>query len=512
MKKSRKVMVLLLSVIIIIFALWFFFVFHNTSPRYTTRNSVALPESVLEITHNNRNIAFPAFASNFTETINEFLTPQLNAQTDALIAERIRNYRHSMPVASELTHAQIKYELYFLFEMLRYGYGAYQYFGGDAVFGALRESMLIQLLYMDDPLCINMYRDKLLLPALRSVIADNHFWVDWHSVGARSQLFMNDDLIIRRVDSVYIVDIDDEAYAVHEIRNASGQSIDGILPTITDEGEFAWAFGYVLYGLCRSEEILPFEVSILLENLNTGSSRTLTGVLPPIDNANVSHQQLFSISVHDGVAILQNRRFFELPNDPSIRVFPHTGRRLRHEPVMILDLRGHSGGNDLYGEQWIGQYTRQRPIYDMMFAHARLYTQVVSALTPWMQSDAPPHWEIRDYGVSPVFIQNDNLLIVLTDNLIGSSGDVFVGYLRQLENVLIVGTNTSGTLLTGNMGQAVLPSSRFEITFGTTLNVRPDLTTFEGVGFMPDLWVPPILSLQRVLRMIARYEVLDNNH
>jgi len=41
-----------------------------------------------------------------------------------------------------------------------------------------------------------------------------------------------------------------------------------------------------------------------------------------------------------------------------------------------------------------------------------------------------------------------------------------------------------------------------------SLNVRPDLSQFEGVGFAPDLWVPPDDSLNRVLRFIERYGII----
>jgi len=35
--------------------------------------------------------------------------------------------------------------------------------------------------------------------------------------------------------------------------------------------------------------------------------------------------------------------------------------------------------------------------------------------------------------------------------------------------------------------------------------VHPDLSQFEGVGFLPDLWVPPGEALDRVLAFIERY-------
>ena len=102
-------------------------------------------------------------------------------------------------------------------------------------------------------------------------------------------------------------------------------------------------------------------------------------------------------------------------------------------------------------------------------------------------------------------IPNDNLLIVLTDGMVASAGDMFVGYLRQLENALFVGANTMGALVTGGTESATLPRSGLNVTFGTRLSLRPDLSQFEGIGFMPDLWVPPRESLERVLAFIERY-------
>jgi len=42
------------------------------------------------------------------------------------------------------------------------------------------------------------------------------------------------------------------------------------------------------------------------------------------------------------------------------------------------------------------------------------------------------------------------------------------------------------------------------------MSLRPDLSHFEGIGFMPDLYVPPEESLERVLQFIKRYKLLEN--
>ena len=80
-----------------------------------------------------------------------------------------------------------------------------------------------------------------------------------------------------------------------------------------------------------------------------------------------------------------------------------------------------------------------------------------------------------------------------------------MGYLHELENVIFVGTNTQGTIVTGGVARNILPRSNITVIFGTQLHLRPDFSQFEGVGFMPDLWVPPTESLHRVLAFIKRY-------
>ena len=102
-------------------------------------------------------------------------------------------------------------------------------------------------------------------------------------------------------------------------------------------------------------------------------------------------------------------------------------------------------------------------------------------------------------------IPDDSIVIILMDNYVASAGEFFVSILRRLENALFVGTNTFGVYLTAGMDVITLPRSGLEMRIGTVLTLRPDLSQFEGVGFLPDLWVPPGESLERVLAFIERY-------
>ena len=525
----KKTATILFTLLLVGITIWLIASRGNGAPQYIARSElpealldagremrvVILPETISEIVYRNRNEAFPPIVAGAAEVLNSFLTPNLDPSTDAEIVERIRRHSESdYPPPTTLTHEEIAYELDFMFLLLRYSYGAYGYFGGDEVFIPLKESMLEQLAQMSDPLDVDSYFYDLLVPNLQSVIADNHVAIFTESfetigsMGVRSQLYMNNDFILQKDETGYILEIDGEIYRVGGITLCDGLQIYGVLPTLSRDGELVWAFGHVLYGLAVDAVIAPVEISVTLECVITGNSHNMYLNLYPVANANISHRDMYAITESNGIPILRNRRLQQFDGDPPVQHFADTGAALRDEPVLILDLRGHSGGGDGYAADWIYQLTGYSPNYGMMFTHMRLYTLTACEINPWITATLPPRWDVWDTPADlHRFISNENLVIVLTDNAIGSAGDSFVGFLRQLENVLIVGTNTSGTLVTGNVAFAVLPMSRLQIALGNSLNIRTDFSQFEGVGFMPDLWVSPNDSLQRVLRMIDRYEV-----
>ena len=308
---------------------------------------------------------------------------------------------------------------------------------------------------------------------------------------------MNEDFIFREIESGFITEIDGQMYQLLSA-TFDEQAVKGILPTLTKEGEFAWAFGCVVYSLPPVGRIVPsINLTVSLRNTATNITSDRVIQLHSIPNASQLSTDLYSITEKKGITILSNRVLWS-QDQSYLQNFVETGVRLRDESILILDLRGHGGGNDGYAAQWVSQYTGQPSIGGGMFAGNVLMSKTVGQLSQWATTMSPPQWRLREHVSLPT-IQNENLVIVLTDNAIGSTGDAFVGMLRQLENVLFVGTNTSGTLVTGNVASVPLPYSRTNVAFGTHLNILPDLSPFEGVGFAPDLWVAPDASLERVL-------------
>ena len=432
-----------------------------------------------------------------------------------------------------LTHEQLGEDIRFLFDLLRHSYAGYRHFGGDDAFLPIRDAMLERLAGMANPLQVSSYLNDLILPALRGLIADSHFRIQGVTLGAPDQvLYMNGEFILRRDGSGFVTEIDGGIHRVLEVAHGKAWPEGGILPTLTAEGEFAWAFGLVMAGGPQG----AVEIAVLLENSLTGESHSRMVNLQRVPAAAPRPRSPMIVTRElGGVTVLENRGLTESSTDDYVSFF-RSGYELRDRPVLVMDLHGNGGGRDSHPRDWVRIYTGHEPSRGLFVAISSR-PQSKASVELW-EFDIPyyisvMHRELmairelramarglgtpqREGGPSggnglppQVPIPNESLVIVLTDNNIGSSGELFVGYLRQLENVLFVGTNTRGALVSGGLGRTSLPYSGLDIMFGLQLGLRPDLSQFEGLGFKPDLWVPPGESLERVLRFVERYGLLQ---
>lgn len=474
----------------------------ETSVSDKVKYSVTLPESLREIIAENHDIMFPTPDPNLEEIVKSYQTPDLDAETDATVAEVLKQQNEDSTPPEFLTHEEIVEELDYLFDLLKYGYGAYQYFGGDEVFEAVKQYMLARLSLMNDPLSNDTYINDLLVPCLKTVIADNHFRIGTQRIGIGNQIYMNEEYVVQKTEDGYTTVIDGRTYRILR----AGEAFECLLPTLTSDGELAWMFALMQTG---GEKYSQMDLGVDLEDMETQERSTQRILMFPVSDqyrASLS-QELYTLDETDGITVLTNRRLYTNEGDPTLENFAATGRTVRDESVVILDLRCNRGGNSAYAFEWVRQYVLKQPP-NYVFLTTTLYSKTANLINSSSTAAFPPSWIGSKYQ-GPESLSNKNLLIVLMDNGIGSSGESFIGYLRQLDNVVFVGTNTVGCLITGNIGSSVLPNSKRQINFGVQLNIRPDLSQFEGIGFMPDLWVPPGQSMERVIRFVERYKTVE---
>ena len=79
----------------------------------------------------------------------------------------------------------------------------------------------------------------------------------------------------------------------------------------------------------------------------------------------------------------------------------------------------------------------------------------------------------------------------MTGKQSASSAEQFLDALHNVENVLIIGENTNGCIIS-SVGQHQLPNSKAQVILGSRyIHLFPSKEYFEELkGMEPDIWVP----------------------
>jgi len=378
------------------------FMLSCSSPGEGAITAVAVPEEIREIVLANREVALPQFHPDFLDISLRLLTLDLDEEEDsriaAIVAERMAPEITSVDLDSRpilptplgaISHENAAAEIRLLFDLLRYSYPGYQYFGGDEVFAPLRDSMLESLTQMMNPLPKAQYLHNFLAPSLRTVIADNHFVMHNALIGAvRHTLFMNDSFVIRRGEDGFEADIDGGTYRIIETTLLDGTQVNGILPSLSSEGELVWAFGRV----ASVEERDAIRLFAWIENVETGETRSHNLILSRIDSPRPQSHPSLETRMEGAVTVLENR---SMPGDwddvdealAAFAEFHLSGQSMRGTPALILDLRGHRGGIGQMAFEWIRGYADACPEWELAFMPFPLRTSTVGGVALRVRPD-----------------------------------------------------------------------------------------------------------------------------
>jgi len=226
---------------------------------------------------------------------------------------------------------------------------------------------------------------------------------------------------------------------------------------------------------------------------------------------------LFSDELVGGVPVVKIWSFSDQHKE-YIDQFLASASKYKDEPCLIVDIRGNGGGNTAYAREWVTGYTGHNP------GSIQIYTELVSETSmmgranyfsynlhhyPELEEQGysqkaegfrdhakeveegeyPAYWSPYNVPVAKD-IPSNRTLIVLVDSGVGSAAEGFLCYLRQVENVVLLGENSGGAVIYGQMTMHMLPNSHLQVRLPITLNVFTDLVYREERGFYPDIWVP----------------------
>ncbi|MCL2198274.1 MAG: S41 family peptidase [Defluviitaleaceae bacterium] len=427
------------------------------------------------------------------------------------------------------------YDVTLFFEILRQFYGPYIYFGGDGVFIPARDGVIATLVAQDywpiGQVANLMYN------ALDTVVNDNHFFMGSRSLVNFYEFFIAfHDVRFGKSEGGFY-NLDSGAYVTDLI-------LHGV--SLFDDTENLFrlsldSYGVLYYSLvfvqARDSAVTNINVTIVYEN---GDAFDYLFTRMWSMGGRASGES--SLTFRDGIPVVAIREMgwpfssevfgFAGTNRERAQDFLRTAPKLRDEPVIIVDVRQNRGGNGALGQYWLRLLTgeivptnargffvvnQEKGGFTNVFDGVADLFYYLDEFTEYFGIDLHDFSEVDVvegmwtdenhfmYGYIPDrIVPNDRLLIFLTDRRTASAGEYFVDMAFNMQNTLVVGQNTSGTLLTGmTISGLSLPHTGMTFSFGGNMAVFPKGHLPEGIGLTPDIWVNGD-ALEAVLAMLER--------
>lgn len=175
------------------------------------------------------------------------------------------------------------------------------------------------------------------------------------------------------------------------------------------------------------------------------------------------------------------------------------------EGANIVNLTGNGGGYMPMASEWWENYVGET----VPTNHFSIYTQQNMGTKGFVGMEDEMGVQVMD-GWSLVnthpdsFIENENLLLILTSKKTASAAEMFVDLSHNVENTLVIGENTAGCL-TGNAASPFqLMYRRIEVSCGNMVTIFPEGDFAEGYGYEPDLWCPAVWAEEATVRFLNK--------
>jgi hypothetical protein len=434
---------------------------------------------------------------------------------DELAAETILPLNNTLPdlTALSISDVDATREIDFLFRLIKYGYGGYQFFGGDAKFQEAKNKIDREILSWEDEGKIPLDKYLSVITNHLSFIQDGHFRIGGINLCKKYRYYSAGEYIFNK-DKKGI-------YTLVDKKKRYLTAVDGQDPAsyiklaLNKEGKIFYQLGTV--SNCQNSQTT-------LDLLFDGNIHR-AAVLERQKSYFIGGQTYYHYKL-SGIPVIENRSLGpSTQNTEILQQFVSEAGALKKYKVIILDIRSHLGGDSEFAAAWCNNLTgcsflEERADGQLVTHTAQklLLNNIVAQYDPstadkWKsilkdlktkEDPAFPGWSSLDIGKGQKIHQR-NFLVVLMDSYTASAGESFIEYLRQMDNTIFIGTNTGGLLIAGNVGVCQLPYSRLPVAFGTKLALKPDFINRDGLGYLPDIWVDSKDALDYAVRFAKRY-------
>jgi len=397
----------------------------------------------------------------------------------------------------------------YLFYLLSHGYSGYEYFRTKGDFDQAKNNILEKL--KANPVWSTQDFSQVIYDHL-SFVHDGHFRVGYHWYHTHEDFWYNASHELEKTGGEYTFTADEAVWTVVTVNGQSPEEF--VFPSLNARGKPVYILGVLSQ--------YPPE-PVILEATSGYEQKKLE---IQFYRSDFTSEDIFSEDDYNGIPVVTMRTFFVTYTD-ELEQFLETAEPYKEEKYLILDIRGNEGGHSYWGETWVTTFTGEKPHWYFTFTELVSRTTLMGNINLFLtfsernpkvdifktrlkyfeeemdsfEMEPVPHWGSL-YIPDLQLIPNTTTVIVLTDKDVMSAGEAFIGYLRQMENVIFVGENTYGgiTFLPFTLHQ--LPHSKFPAHLACSLHVPADLEIIEERGFYPDLWVPADKALGYVVEAV----------
>ena len=381
-----------------------------------------------------------------------------------------------------ITREEAIYDAALLLELLRYGYGAYAYFGGDEVFLPMFER--IKEVLSERETWRSEQVKQIFANHLQTAIADNHsdilgrqMWIFYQFFVWETPFDLIDNRFYHRETGRYVTKI-------------IGYDINDVFRLAMDEdGDFFYVPIFERYSNFIEPGIYDFTFTF-----DNGDEQIVTlNYHPPIFQL----PEAPFLRWEDEIPVVGIQQMEALSFN-SAQDFLSFADMLKDEPVIIIDVRSNMGGNRWLAPFWLYSLTGEivNRSYERFIPFEYFNWERCPACCFIGSGDLahPEEYlefieEFRSEHIPGKITSNEQLIIMLIDRRVGSAGEIFADLILGMENTLVIGQNTTGVCITSEAGTFYLPHSGAEIGIGMSLNVFPEGRFKEGRGIDPDVWV-----------------------
>lgn len=385
-------------------------------------------------------------------------------------------------IKKRISTVSAKKEVKWLFRLLRSQYGLYTYYGGDKKFVKAKKAILKEIDKKDS---IKVKKYQRLLHKHLSFITDSHLAIGEELFMADVRLFSNESIkYIKDNTHFYKEENPDD-----EIISINGHKPDVYLKRAIDEDGRLTYFPYAM--LEQKENICSYNIQY-----QSGKTESIT-LKPARYSYKKTVKRLYGYDKYDNLAYVEmNQAYMDWETPKERKRFLKDVKDMKKKKQLVFDLRNNTGGDGSLIDEWFNKYTKKSLLPN--YSTLRIRPIWISNKKELKEMDdfAKSYGLKRNgkyyYCQNPKhqYLENgDKQIFVLTSRMTSSAAEAMTDALKNIENVVTIGTNTGGVLINMANYSMAMPYSGLLLQFGACLQYFDSSYFKESYGMEPDIYL-----------------------